>query len=77
MTVNQMSIDHVGEFVASCSLDGKILIKNLVTGENDLNTDLHKAIYSVSIDPIYARTGSGKRFMTGNLKCKSFPASLT
>ena len=63
-----MSIDHAGEYVASCSFDGRVVIRSVMSSANDApehvaNTD--RPVKSVAIDPIYARANSGKRYMIG------------
>jgi len=65
ITVNQVSIDHAGEYYASCSDDGRILITGLYSEENSYNYNFEKPVKSIAIDPIYARANSGRRFMTG------------
>lgn len=66
MAVTQISIDHVGEHVASCSMDGRVVISGLYTKENNHMLSSGKPVFSVALDPIFARPGSGKRFMTGD-----------
>jgi hypothetical protein len=66
--VTQISIDHVGENMASCSLDGKVVVRALLTGEIEYCVSLNRAVRAVSIDPVYYRSGSGKKFMTGDDK---------
>jgi len=61
--VNQVSIDHAGEFYASCSNDGRVVVTGLYTDDNTHNFQLDKPVLSIAIDPIYARANSGRRFM--------------
>ena len=68
VAVAQIDIDHPGENVASCSLDGKVAVKALLTGEAEFAASLNKPVRAVSIDPVYYKQGSGKRFMTGDDK---------
>eukprot|EP00092_Neocalanus_flemingeri_P033946 GFUD01036912.1.p1 GENE.GFUD01036912.1~~GFUD01036912.1.p1 ORF type:complete len:874 (+),score=241.55 GFUD01036912.1:57-2678(+) len=65
ITVNQVSVDHAGEYYASCSDDGRVVVTGLYTDENTHNFNMEKPVKSIAIDPIYARANSGKRFMTG------------
>ena len=70
LAVSQVSIDHRGEFVGSCSgADGRVIITGLYTNENSHNfqpfTD-GRPIYSISLDPLYFKDRSGRRFMTGD-----------
>ncbi|XP_046388340.1 vacuolar protein sorting-associated protein 41 homolog [Ischnura elegans] len=66
--VNQISIDHNGDFIASCSDDGKVLIIGLYTTENTHNFSTGRLIKSIGIDPNYYKSGSGRRFITGDEK---------
>jgi len=66
VAVSQISVDHPGEHIASCSTDGRVMITGLYTNENNHSLNAGKPIYSVALDPIFARTGSGKRFITGD-----------
>jgi len=65
ITVNQVSVDHAGEFYASCSDDGRVVITGLYSDDHTVDTSLDRPVTSVAIDPIYARKDSGRRFMTG------------
>ncbi len=83
--VNQVSLDHTGEYVASAASDGKVSIRGLLTSEQDHDVDLNQVqqqqqqqqqfnssrrgrtrALAVSLDPIFAKSGTGRRFMTGN-----------
>lgn len=63
--VGAVSIDHAGEYVASCSIDGKVIVKGLVSQEHNYSFSANKPVKAISIDPIFARSGTGRRFMTG------------
>ena len=65
ITVNQVSVDHAGEHYASCSDDGRIIVTGLYSDENTLNFNMERPVQSIAIDPIYSRSNSGRRFMTG------------
>ena len=65
ITVNQVSVDHAGEFYASCSDDGRAVVTGLYSDENTHNFSMERPVTSIAIDPIYARKDSGRRFMTG------------
>ena len=65
ITVNQLSVDHAGEYYASCSEDGRILVTGLYTEDNTVSLNMERPVQSIAIDPIYARSNSGKRFMSG------------
>ncbi|KAK3916032.1 Vacuolar protein sorting-associated protein 41-like protein [Frankliniella fusca] len=65
--VNQISIDSNGDFIASCSDDGRVFIQGLYSSDN--NQELKKEnckVKSVAIDPNYYKPGSGRRFITGD-----------
>ena len=59
VTVAQMSIDHIGENVASCSIDGKVSVRGLLSNEVEFSADLNRPVRAVSIDPVYFRSGQG------------------
>eukprot|EP01113_Clastostelium_recurvatum_P018176 TRINITY_DN2143_c0_g1_i1.p1 TRINITY_DN2143_c0_g1~~TRINITY_DN2143_c0_g1_i1.p1 ORF type:complete len:931 (-),score=291.81 TRINITY_DN2143_c0_g1_i1:56-2848(-) len=61
--VNELSIDLSGEFVASCSEDGKVCISALYSPES-ADFAYHKPISSVSMDPEFAKK-STRQFCVG------------
>ena len=65
ITVNQVSVDHAGEYYASCSDDGRVVVTGLVSDENAHSFHMDRPVKSIAIDPIYSRANSGRRFMTG------------
>ncbi|CAG0890895.1 unnamed protein product [Cyprideis torosa] len=66
ISVNQISLDEHGEYLASCSDDGKIVIQGLYSSENNHNLSHDYPIKSVALDPLYYKAGSGRRFLSGN-----------
>nr|XP_012139386.1 PREDICTED: vacuolar protein sorting-associated protein 41 homolog isoform X3 [Megachile rotundata] len=68
VAVNQISIDYNGDFIASCSDDGKVFIYGLYSTENNHNINMGRLVKSVAIDPNYYKSGSGRRFITGDDK---------
>ncbi|XP_046834761.1 vacuolar protein sorting-associated protein 41 homolog isoform X2 [Vespa crabro] len=68
VAVNQISIDHNGDFIASCSDDGKVFIYGLYSTENNHNINLSRLVKSIAIDPNYYKSGSGRKFITGDDK---------
>ncbi|XP_031367642.1 vacuolar protein sorting-associated protein 41 homolog isoform X1 [Apis dorsata] len=68
VAVNQISIDHNGDFIASCSDDGKVFIYGLYSTENNHNMSMGRLVKSIAIDPNYYKSGSGRRFITGDDK---------
>ncbi|XP_012058286.1 PREDICTED: vacuolar protein sorting-associated protein 41 homolog [Atta cephalotes] len=67
VAVNQISIDYNGDFIASCSDDGKVFIYGLYSTENNHNMSMGRLVKSIAIDPNY-KSGSGRRFITGDDK---------
>ncbi|CAB3364914.1 Hypothetical predicted protein [Cloeon dipterum] len=64
--VNQISIDEHGDHIASCSTDGKVYINGFYSNENAQKIDLDSCVKCVAIDPLYYKSSSGKRFITGD-----------
>lgn len=67
LSVNKISVDSKGEHIATCSDDGMIIIDGLCTDENNQKLKLDKAIKAVELDPMHYRSGSGRRFLIGEL----------
>ncbi|CAH1788445.1 unnamed protein product [Owenia fusiformis] len=67
-TVNQMSIDENGDFLASCSDDGRVVINGLYTNDNNQVLNFDRPVKAVSMDPHFFKHGSGKHFVTGDDK---------
>lgn len=65
--VNQISIDTNGEFIATCSDDGKIFIHSLFSKENNFNLNVGRLVKTVALDPNYNKYSSTKRFILGML----------
>ncbi|XP_074029511.1 vacuolar protein sorting-associated protein light [Leptinotarsa decemlineata] len=63
--VNKISVDSNGEFLATCSDDGRVFIHSLFSKENNLYLNLGRLVKSVALDPYYFKHGSNKRFITG------------
>ncbi|XP_015603848.1 vacuolar protein sorting-associated protein 41 homolog isoform X2 [Cephus cinctus] len=68
VAVNQISIDLNGDFIASCSDDGKVFIYGLYSTENNHNMSMGRLVKSIAIDPNYYKSGSGRKFITGDDK---------
>ncbi|XP_046741988.1 vacuolar protein sorting-associated protein 41 homolog isoform X3 [Diprion similis] len=64
VAVNQISIDQNGDFIGSCSDDGKVVIYGLYSTENNHNMSMERLVKSIALDPYYYKTGSGRRFLT-------------
>lgn len=68
VAVNQISIDQSGEYIASCSDDGRVFIYGLYSSEYNQNMNTGRLIKSIAIDPNFYKSNSGKRFITGEKK---------
>lgn len=67
MAINQISIDSNGDFIATCSDDGKVYIQGLYTNDNNHSMNIGRLVKTVALDPNYYKSGSGRRFITGNI----------
>ncbi|XP_056634578.1 vacuolar protein sorting-associated protein 41 homolog isoform X1 [Diorhabda sublineata] len=68
VSVNQISIDLNGEFIATCSDDGRVFIHSLFSKENNANLNLGRLVKTIALDPHYYKLGANKRFITGDDK---------
>lgn len=68
VSVNQISIDNKGEFIATCSDDGAVVISGFYTDENNHNMKFERAVKTIALDPMYYKSGSGRRFIIGDNK---------
>lgn len=75
-TINQISIDINGDYIATCSNDGKIVIHGLYSSESNLLLTFNHPMYSVAIDPNFAKSGYKRRFITGNNKILLYEKGL-
>lgn len=71
IAVNKISVDVNGEYIASCSDDGKVVVYGLYSNDNTHNLNLGRVVKSVAIDPFYFKNGTGRRFLTGTT-CLNF-----
>lgn len=65
-TVNQVSLDLSGDYLASCSDDGRVAITGLYEGEHNQVQSFDRPVKAVALDPKFSRPGSGKQFITGS-----------
>lgn len=65
VAVNRISVDAHGEYFASCSDDGRVLVRGLYSPDNAHTLTLGRQVKSVALDPNYYKSGSGRRFLTG------------
>lgn len=68
IAVNKISVDQSGEYIASCSDDGQVVVYGLYSDENTHTLNLGVQVKSVALDPVYQKSGSGRRFLTGDTK---------
>ncbi|XP_045167945.2 vacuolar protein sorting-associated protein 41 homolog isoform X2 [Mercenaria mercenaria] len=66
-TVNQISVDDNGDYIASCSDDGKVNIFGLYSSEDNQVVNFDRPVKSVALDPEFYRSSS-KQFVTGDDK---------
>lgn len=66
VAVNQISMDLKGEFIATCSHDGKVYAYGLFSYDHAQELNLGKNVTSVAIDPLYYKLGVNRRFVTGD-----------
>lgn len=64
-TVNELSIDASGEYIASCSMDGKVFVHGLLTGEL-VEYTFSRPVIGLALDPEYAGKKNSRQFCTGN-----------
>lgn len=80
VSVNTISVDAKGDFIASCSDDGMVHISGLYTEESNQHLNMGRAIKFVELDPQHFRSGYGRRFILGDARLtlyeKSFLKSL-
>ena len=57
-TVNQISIDNYGEYVASCSEDGRVVINGLYNAENNVQQMFDCPIRAIALHPEYSKRGN-------------------
>lgn len=80
VSINQISVDIKGEYVGACSDEGLITVNGLYTTENDQKLNLSTPARCVQLDPQFAKSGTGRRFIVGDAKLtlyeKTFYKSL-
>lgn len=65
--INQISIDQSGDYVASCSDDGRVVINGLYSSENNVQASFDSPIKSVALDPEFSKKRT-KMYVTGGTK---------
>ncbi|KAG0246211.1 hypothetical protein B0O80DRAFT_409983 [Mortierella sp. GBAus27b] len=64
-TVNDLSVDLEGEFIASASDDGKVVINGLF-GQETHSFNYKRPVKAVALDPNYSKSNS-RRFVSGGM----------
>ncbi|CAG5117731.1 unnamed protein product, partial [Candidula unifasciata] len=67
-TVNQISIDDNGDYLASCSDDGRVIITGLYATENNQVVTFDRPVKAIALDPFYYKPASGRQYVTGDDK---------
>lgn len=65
VSVNQISIDKSGEYIATCSDDGRVFIHGLFSHENNFSLNVARLVKTVAVDPNFCKSPSNKRFIMG------------
>lgn len=66
VSVNQISVDLKGEFIATCSDDRVVFVHGIYTEDNQQKLTMNQNVKSVALDPYYYKPGSGRRFVVGD-----------
>ncbi|XP_071956402.1 vacuolar protein sorting-associated protein 41 homolog [Antedon mediterranea] len=66
-TVNQISLDQNGDYIASCSDDGRVAVTGLYESEHNVVQVFDCPIKAVALDPKFS-VGSSRRYVTGGDK---------
>lgn len=66
VSVNAISIDQKGEYIATCSDHGTVEIKGLYSDENNPKLNQGQNVKSIALDPLYYKPGSGRKFIVGD-----------
>ncbi|XP_033639458.1 vacuolar protein sorting-associated protein 41 homolog isoform X2 [Asterias rubens] len=67
-TVNQISLDSNGDYLSSCSDDGRVAITGLYEDEFNQIQSFDCPVKSLALDPRFSRQSSGRQFVTGSDK---------
>lgn len=63
--VNELSFDAEGEYIASCSDDGTVVVSSLYTDDKERH-EYHRPVKAVALDPEYGKKSS-KQIVSGGL----------
>ncbi|XP_022090770.1 vacuolar protein sorting-associated protein 41 homolog [Acanthaster planci] len=67
-TVNQISLDMNGDYLSSCSDDGRVAITGLYEDEYNQVQSFDCPVKSLALDPRFSKPNSGRQFVTGSDK---------
>ncbi|XP_044728250.1 vacuolar protein sorting-associated protein 41 homolog [Chrysoperla carnea] len=73
ISVNQISIDSIGEHIATCSDDGKVFVYGLYSRDNNNTINTGRCVKCVAIDPNFSRNF---RFITGDERLTLYEKSF-
>lgn len=76
VSVNQISIDKKGEYIASCSDDGIVVISGLYTDEHNQKFNMERAVKTIALDPNVQNSESDRRFIIGDNKLTLYERSF-
>lgn len=71
--VNQISIDSIGEHIATCSDDGKVYVYGLYSTDNNYTISTGRCVKCVAIDPNFVKNF---RFITGDERLTLYERSF-
>lgn len=77
VAVNSIAIDSVGDWVASCSDDGKVLVQGLYATEHNQTLNVGRLVKTVALDPSYGRGSNNRRFIAGDDKLTLYERSFS
>lgn len=67
VAVNQISVDSSGEFIASCSDDGRVFVHGLYSSDRNESVSVGRVVKTIALDPNFHKSGSGNRFIVGKI----------
>ena len=67
--VNAICIDESGEYVASCSNDGKVVISSMYSDDDKFAASRNYPVYGVALEPGFKRSKE-KKFAEGGVDAR-------
>lgn len=74
--VTQLDLDANGDYIASCCHDRRVVVQGLYTSENSHTLVLEAPVRCVTLDPMYYKPRSGRRFVVGTTKLILYEKAL-